>query len=78
MFDFKKMKIFVHVKPGAREESVLKVDENHFTVKVKERPEKGRANEAVIKVIAGHFDVPSGRVKIVSGFHSRRKIISVG
>ena len=38
------MKIFVTVKPNAKEERVEKIDDTHFKVSVKEPPTEGRAN----------------------------------
>jgi len=71
------MKISVKAKPNAREEKVEKIDENNFVVSVKERPEKGKANEAIRNALAVYFKVASSRVKIVSGYSSRNKIVEV-
>lgn len=71
------MKISVKVKPGAREYKVEKVDGNNYNVWVKERPEKGKANEAVIRVLAGYFKVPKSNVVVVTGFSSKRKIVEI-
>jgi len=72
------MNIFVKVKTGRKEEKVERVDENHFLVLVKERPMKGLANEAVVRVLADYFKVGVSRVNIVSGFKSRQKVIKIG
>ena len=72
------MNIFVKVKIGRKEEKVERVDENHFLVLVKERPMKGLANEAVVRVLADYFKVGVSRVNIVSGFKSRQKVIKIG
>jgi len=71
------MKIFVKVKPGAKVEKVEKTDDSHFTVSVKEPPIQGRANQAIIKVLAEYFGVAFSSVKIISGFTSRQKIIKI-
>ncbi len=71
------MKIFVKVKPRAKIERVEKVDERNFTVFVKEPPIKGRANQAVTKVLADYFKVPSSKVKIISGHTSKQKLIEI-
>lgn len=72
------MKILVKAKPGAREESIVKIDETTFAVSVKEPPTEGRANEAIVKILAGYFSVPAWRVNIVSGRKSQNKIIEIG
>ena len=44
---------------------------------VKEPPREGKANKAVIKVLAQHFGVPQNKVKILSGFKSKIKVIEI-
>jgi hypothetical protein len=71
------MKISVKAKPNSREEKVEKIGENDFIVSVKERPEKGKANEAIRNALAVYFKVASSRIKIVSGYASRNKIVEI-
>src|SRR3989338_10425227 len=61
------MKIFVKVKPRAKEEKVEKIDGINFKVQVRQPPEKGRANLAVIRVLADYFGVSQSNIQIVSG-----------
>jgi uncharacterized protein (TIGR00251 family) len=70
------MKIRVKVKPNSRTAEVSQGGDS-FIVKVKEPPKEGKANQAVIKLLAEHFGVPQRRVRILSGFNSRSKIIEV-
>jgi uncharacterized protein (TIGR00251 family) len=70
------MKIRVKVKPSSRTEE-LNREGGSFIAKVKEPPEKGKANHAVIKLLAAHFGVHQSRVRILSGFRSRNKVIEV-
>lgn len=51
--------------------------EDMLIVNVPERAVEGRANEAVIKVVAGHFGVPKTSVNIVRGHASRHKILQI-
>jgi len=71
------MKIFVKVKIRAKEEKIEKIGENNYVVFVKERPKKGLANKAVIKILSRYFKVPQKNVVIVSGLSSRRKLIVI-
>jgi len=68
------MKVFVKVKTEAKQEKVEKVDDSHFIVWVKERPEKGLANKAVLKALERFFEADA---EMVSGFKSRQKIIKI-
>lgn len=55
-----------------------KIDEDHYALWVKEPPEQGRANEAVIKILAQHLQKSPSLIKIVSGRTSRQKVIELG
>jgi uncharacterized protein (TIGR00251 family) len=70
------MKIHVKVKPNSKTEEVSQEGDN-FIVKVKEPPREGKANQAVIKLLAEHFGVPKSHVRILSGFRNRNKVIEV-
>lgn len=70
------MKIQVKVKANSKTEEVNQVGDN-FIVKVKEPPKEGRANQAVIKLLAEHFELPQSQVRILSGFRSKNKIVEV-
>jgi uncharacterized protein (TIGR00251 family) len=70
------MKIQVKVKPNSKTEEVNREGDS-FIVKVKEPPKEGKANHAVIKLLAEHFGVPQSRVRIFSGFKSKNKVVEV-
>ena len=70
------MKIRVKIKPNSRTEE-LSQEGDSFIVKVKEPPAEGKANQAVIKLLAQHFGVPQSQVRIISGLRSRNKVIEV-
>ena len=71
------MKISVKAKPNSREEKVEKIDDSNYVVSVKEPPIKGKANEAIRNALAIYFKTASSKIKIVSGFSSRNKIIEI-
>ena len=70
------MKIQVKVKPNSRIEEVSQEGAS-FIIKVKEPPKEGKANQAVIKLLARHFGVSQSQVRILSGFRSKNKVIEV-
>lgn len=55
----------------------IETDGNTITIGVMAKPEKGKANEEIIKKIAGYFGVPRSSVKIVSGATSKKKNIEI-
>jgi len=69
------MKIFAKVKPKAKKEEVIKISGTNYKVSVKEPPEKGRANRAVLKALADYFATSQSNIKIISGSTSKLKII---
>lgn len=69
--------IKVRVTPDAKKETFAQDKADHFTLSVKEPAEQNRANRRVIELIAGHFNIPKGKVRIISGHHSGSKILSV-
>ena len=71
------MKIFVSIKPNAKINKVEKTDESHFKVWVKKSPVDGKANLALVKILAGYFDIAPSRVSIVSGHSSNKKVVEI-
>jgi len=71
------MKISVKVKPNARQEKIERINESHFLIRVKEKPQEGKANKAVIKVLAEYFGVPQSQVVLLKGQSSREKIFEI-
>lgn len=58
----------------------VKIDEETKSIEigVRSRPEKGKANEEIVKRLARHFHVPSSKVSIVSGLKSKSKAVEIG
>ena len=77
------MKILVFAKPGAKRAAIKEMEnlvpgfDACFSVAVKEPPEDGRANHAVVAALAEHFQISTSSVKIVSGQTGRKKIVVV-
>ena len=71
------MKIFVKIKPRSRIQRIEKLNEDHYTVSVKEPPIDGKANEAVGRVLAKYFSVPQSRIRLVAGHTGRQKIFEI-
>ncbi|HEU5047713.1 MAG TPA: DUF167 domain-containing protein [Rickettsiales bacterium] len=49
-----------------------------LTVYVTAAPDKNKANEALLKLLAGHFNVPLSALAILRGHTSRNKTVSIG
>ncbi len=70
------MLIKVKVKPNAKQDKI-EISKDCIMVYTKQPAEKGRANAAVVKLIAKHFGVSTSYVKIVKGKTSREKLVEV-
>ena len=71
-----KRRVEVKVVPKASREEVIERGEGEpLVVKVREPAESGKANKALIKVLARHFN--AAEVRIVAGAKSRRKIVEI-
>ena len=71
------MLIKVKVFPQAGKEEIIKKSDDSFEVWVKAKPVQGQANRAVLRALAGYFNLPAGKVRLVRGFKERNKIIEV-
>lgn len=76
------MDISVMVTPGAKTARILKVHDAPgriplYRVSVKRRAEKGRANEAVRRLLAEYFAVPVSSITIRSGHTARTKLVRI-
>jgi len=71
------MRIYAKVTPRAGRNEVIKISEGEYRVRVTAPPEKGKANEAVIKLLTGYFKVPKSSISIVGGKSTRVKIIEI-
>jgi uncharacterized protein YggU (UPF0235/DUF167 family) len=72
------MYIKVLVQTSAKKESLKKISADHFEISVKEKPVQNLANRRVTAIIAEHFNIPVGKVKIINGHHSPSKLLSIG
>jgi len=70
------MKIRVHVKPNASEDTILSWNEAARTMEVAiaAPPEKNKANIALLKLLKRHFGKP---VYLISGGTSKEKLVEV-
>lgn len=72
------MRIYVKVTPRAGKNEVFKISEGEYKIKVTAPPEKGKANERVVELLAYHFKMPKSSIRIVAGKSARIKIIDIG
>ena len=68
----------IKVLPGAAKTCFQKtLDDGLIKVSLKSIPEKGRANDELVRYLTNQFGVGRGNVKIIRGQKSRVKIIKI-
>lgn len=65
----------VRVIPKARQNDVSLDADGTIRIHTTAAPSDGAANDAVIKMLAKHFDVPKSSIRIIRGATSRNKVI---
>ncbi len=70
-------RLTIHVAPGARRHGVVGRQGDAWKVRVAAAPERGRANDAVIALLAGALGIPRRDVRVVAGARRREKVIEL-
>ena len=63
---------------SARSEIVGELLDGTLKVKIAAPPERGKANQALIALLAAHYGVPRTSVTIVSGHTASLKLVKIG
>ncbi len=71
------MIIKVITTPNSRKEIIEKTGENMWRIHVKEPAEHHRANARILKIIAQRYKVSNTKVFLMTGYHSRFKMIHI-
>jgi uncharacterized protein len=69
--------IAARVHPGARKNGVTGVHAGAVKISLTTPPTDGRANEALVALLAELLPVPRGRISLVSGAISRAKLLRI-
>lgn len=69
--------MIINIKVIPRAKRALVKDGDPLRVYVNQPPEDGRANDAVIKLLAEHFKIPKSKIKIIKGEKNRDKIVEL-
>lgn len=69
------VKLKVH--PDSKQNRLVQSGSDRYEIWVKEPAENGRANKAVLELLAAHLGTPVGKLWLVKGAQSPSKIIQV-
>ena len=72
------MILTVHVKPNARESRIVsRLDGTTLVISLRAPAKEGKANEALVEVLAEEYGVSKSRVRIVRGMATRIKHVEI-
>lgn len=67
----------LRIVPGSREPGVVGRLGEAWKLRVTPAPERGKANEAAIRLLAETLRVGAGDIRLISGHGSRDKVVEV-
>jgi uncharacterized protein (TIGR00251 family) len=67
----------LRVSPGAVRTELAGRHGEAWKVRVRAAPERGRANDAVVRLLAERLGVPAASVSVVSGHTARDKVVEL-
>jgi uncharacterized protein len=71
------MIIDIKVIPGAKKNIVLEENGRIVKIYLTAPPVEGKANEALVGVLADHFGIRKSQIEIIKGLKSRNKVINI-
>lgn len=77
MNEINEMHIKVKVVTGAKKEKFTKISPDTFEVSVKEKAERNIANKRIRELLAEHFEIPIGKIRMIKGHRSPSKIFEI-
>ncbi|HET8856438.1 MAG TPA: DUF167 domain-containing protein [Nitrososphaeraceae archaeon] len=69
------MKYFISINFNTSE--FFQVKGNEIKVSIKSKPELGKANRELIKLLSKYFQVSTDKIKIIQGIKSRKKVVYI-
>jgi uncharacterized protein (TIGR00251 family) len=67
----------IYVRPGSSVDSIDGWHGKYIKIRLAKAPQKGKANKALIKLIASKLNLPPQNITILSGHRSNYKQISI-
>jgi uncharacterized protein (TIGR00251 family) len=71
------MRVYIKVIPRSSRNSVEKISEGEYRVRLTAPPVDGQANSMLIKVLAEHFGISKSSLTIVGGASAKIKIVDI-
>ena len=71
------MNIAIRVQPNVSKDEILGWVEGVLRIRIKAPPENGKANEALVSLLASVVGIPKSQIRIIKGYTSRNKVIYI-
>ena len=76
------VRLLVHLTPNAARDGLDRIDQDagaavRLRATVTTAPEKGKANKALVKLLAKKLRLPKSSIQIIAGLQSRDKILLI-
>jgi len=71
------MFLTIKIIPRSSRNEIKEMPNGDWRIKLTAPPVDGKANEALIELLAEHFDVSKSKIKIVRGPTSKNKIVDI-
>ena len=71
------IRLALQITPNAKKTEVIGLLDDALKLKLQAQPIEGKANEALIRFLAGVLSVPKSAVVITHGLSGKRKLIEV-
>jgi len=69
------LRLRLRVKAGGRRDALLGIHDGALKLSVRAAPEKGKANKAVIALLAEQLRIPASSIELISGAASPNKVV---
>jgi len=67
----------LHVQPGAKRSEISGLHGDALKIRLAAPPVEGKANDALLKLVANWFAVPMRQVELKQGGQSRHKVVAI-
>ncbi|MHA1380338.1 MAG: DUF167 domain-containing protein [Candidatus Helarchaeota archaeon] len=69
--------IQILVKTNSKKQEIQKISVASYEIWLKSKPERGKANKELIKLLSKYFEVPQNQIQIIRGLKSKNKTIII-
>ncbi len=71
------MRLIIKVIPKAKLNKIVQLDNNNYKIYTTSPPDKGKANQSIIKMLAKELNIPKSNLEIIKGNKNKNKIIKI-